>query len=203
VRLPFVGSDHTDQPAEALKLPLQSTGPQPARLLLVLERSETEPEAAAVATWLARGMGAEVVVVAAVERDPRWSLSIFDQDNLDAVRRNVESMVEHLVSEGVSASGEVAISGVGEGARAIREVADEVDADLLAVVANRTSWLFILPGSSIAHHLMRTSGRPVLLIPNRPQERPRAHAEQGRGARLEVLRASTDSPRRALSDDAS
>jgi nucleotide-binding universal stress UspA family protein len=101
-----------------------------------------------------------------VERDPRWS-SLYDAE-VSAADASVRAIVERLTQAGVSASSEVAVTLAGRGAGAIDEAADEFDADLL-VIATRTSGLFGLLGSRLARRLIRSSSRPVLLIPNRRQ----------------------------------
>jgi len=116
------------------------------------------------AAWLGKHLRAEMLVVAAVEYRPA-------QDELVAARVEwgrdvVSSTTEHLVDQGVDAAGTVLVARDGLGAAVVDEFADEHEADLVAVASQRSSHLWVFPGSGMAHRLARGGRRPVLVIPD-------------------------------------
>lgn len=133
-------------------------------VVLVIGATEPRPPAMHEVVWLGRHLQAEMVVVAAVEYRP-------PQDELVAARVEwtrdvVSSTAEHLTDQGVDAAGTVLVARDGLGPTVVEEFADEYEADLVAVTSHHPSWLWVLPGSGMAHHLARGGRRPVVVIPD-------------------------------------
>lgn len=133
-------------------------------VVLVVGPSEPRPRAMHSAAWLGRRLKAEMLVVAPVEyRPPRDELVAA---RVAATRCVVAETAEHLANQGVDAAGTVLVVRDGLGPAAVGDFAEEHEADLVAVASRHGSWFWVLPGSGIAHHLMRTARRPVLVIPD-------------------------------------
>jgi nucleotide-binding universal stress UspA family protein len=163
---------------------LGPSSPNRSQVVLFLERAEPSPEALETAVRLGRRLSADVLVAMTVERDVRWDE--LDLLHVRVAEHGVQAVVDQLVAEGVIADGTVIVTRVGAAARAALDLTEELDPDLVAVLARRGSRLRVLPGSRIAHAMQRRSQRPVLVISDRapvkhlPWRRPRR-------ARLEVV----------------
>jgi nucleotide-binding universal stress UspA family protein len=129
---------------------------------------------------------AVATVVVIIERDARW-------DELEVLRarrasEGLESSVVRLRGEGVAADGQLVTTWIGEAGGAAQDLAAELQPELVLVLARRASRLLFLPGSRIAHHLLRTFGGPVVVVPDRRSVRLSRWLKPRRGRpRLAVL----------------
>jgi nucleotide-binding universal stress UspA family protein len=136
-----------------------------ANVVVLLERPEPSPWALRHLAWFARRMGAKLLVAAVVTHGRE--LDELDRVNLEAAENGVRDVTGWLVEQGVAADGHVALAQYGQRAVAASDLADRADADVVIVLARRASWFGVLPGSPLAHQLMRRTRRPVLVIPDR------------------------------------
>lgn len=133
-------------------------------VILVIGSAEPGPRAMHSATWLGRRLGAQMLVVSAVEYPPPHDEWV---DALVATARGaVSATTRRLEREAVKAEGVVVAVPNGEGPAAIDDLADAHEAELVAVTSSRRSWFRVFPGSFLGHHLTRTGHRPVLVIPD-------------------------------------
>lgn len=133
-------------------------------VILVIGSAEPGPRAMHSATWLGRRLGAQMLVVSAVEYPPprdEWVDAL-----VTAARGAVSATTGRLVREAVKAEGVVVAVPNGQGPAAIDDLADAHEAELVAVASARRSWFRVFPGSVMGHQLTRTGHRPVLVIPD-------------------------------------
>lgn len=134
------------------------------RILLAVDDSAQARDAVALAISLAKLSDAEVIVVhvrvhthihgVRISMEPSArSTTVFDS----ALRR--------LRRAGVRSSSQVASGVVGEEARLIEEVADQVDADLIVVGSRGLSLVRAILEGSVSYDLIHRRRRPVLTVP--------------------------------------
>lgn len=140
-------------------------------VILVVGPTEPGTRAMHSATWLGRRLGAEILVVAAVEYPPPRDELV--DARVAAARQVVSATTRRLRREAVRAEGIVVAVRDGLGPATIDNLADGREAELVAVASPRRSWFRVFPGSALGHQLTRTAHRPVLIIPD---QRPGAGA---------------------------
>ncbi len=86
----------------------------------------------------------------------------------DEIRAEIGRMAEKINSEGVETSVENAVVVLGGPAHAIKEIADEVDAEMIVVGTRGHSQVAGLLLGSVAQRLLHIAKRPVVGVP--PQE---------------------------------
>jgi hypothetical protein len=133
-------------------------------VILVVGSTELGPRALYSASWLGRRLGAEMLVVAAVEYSPPHDELV--DALMEAAGRAVSATTTHLVRESVPARGIVVAVPNSQAPAAIDNLADQHETELVAVISRRRSWFRVFPGSPIGHRLTRTGHRPVLVIPD-------------------------------------
>lgn len=138
-------------------------------VVVLLERPAPAPWSLRRVAWLARRLGAELLVAAIVTYGR--ALDDLDEFHLRMAQESVQQVTAQLAELGVRATGEVRLARYGDQALAASDLADRLDADLVVVLARRGSWFGVLPGSPLAHQLMRRRRRPVLVIPDHEQHR--------------------------------
>lgn len=132
------------------------------QVVVFLERIRPASWSLRQLTWFATRLGAELLIAAVVTQD--HALDPLDLYNVRIARRGIREVIERLVEQGVRATGEVSLARHGEEALVASDVADSLDADLVIVLARRGTRFGLLPGSPLAHQLMRRRRRPVLVI---------------------------------------
>lgn len=142
----------------------EGDGPQRGRphVVVLLERPAPAPWSLRQVAWFGRRLGAELLVGAVVTHGR--GLDELDTVHLHLAQESVQRVTADLAGQGLPASGEVRLAHYGEGALAASDLADRVDADVVIVLARRGSWFGVLPGSPLAHQLMRRRRRPILVI---------------------------------------
>jgi nucleotide-binding universal stress UspA family protein len=143
---------------------LGSDGPRSSRsqLLVILERPNPGPWSLRKVAWVARRLGAEVLIGAIVTYDR--SLNDFDGFKVGMAQEDVQDVTARLVEQGVRATAEVRLTPHGDQGRSASDLADGLDPDLVIVLARRGSCFRLFPGSPVAHHLMRQGRWPILVI---------------------------------------
>jgi len=147
----------------------RASGARWRRILLAVEPSGPSASALDMARALALPLQAEVLMVCAIELHPRY-------DGLRADRsepaRQIDEAVSTLGRAGLAARGEVLVTLVGEGARAIAETATTFGAELVIVASRRAPLLVRALGASFAQRMARVCAVPVLLLPDEPAHQP-------------------------------
>lgn len=133
-------------------------------VLAVVERPRSGHPSLGQVAWMCRRLQASAILATIVEREVRW-------DELDLLRirdagRGLDAILGELTSAGVPSVGQLVVARIGEASPAALDLAVEYDPDLVVVLAERASRLRFLPGSRIAHQLVRRSGRPVVVVAN-------------------------------------
>lgn len=133
-------------------------------VVLVIGSSEPGARAIYSAAWLGRRLGAEMLVVAVVEYLP-------PRDELVAAwvasaRRAASATAARLVRKGIAARGVVVAAQQGEGPPTVDDLAEQQEAELVAVTSRRRSWFWVSSGSAVARYLTRAGRTPVLVIPD-------------------------------------
>jgi nucleotide-binding universal stress UspA family protein len=83
----------------------------------------------------------------------------------DTIRKRVHDQVEELKADGIDASVETSVSVLGGPAKAIVEIADKVDADLIIVGTRGHAPLAGLVLGSVTQRLLHIAHRPVMAVP--------------------------------------
>lgn len=138
-------------------------------VVVLLERPDPAPWSLRQVARLAGRLSAELLVTAVFPH--HGSLDEVDRVNLRIVRDGVRCVTSSLLEQDVQASGEVSLAHYGDQASVASDIADRLDADLVIVLARHGSWFGVLPGSPLAHDLMRRHRRPVLVIPDHERRR--------------------------------
>jgi nucleotide-binding universal stress UspA family protein len=151
----------------------QTGGDRPERsrpnVIVLLERPDPSPWSLRQVAGLARRLGAELLVAAVAIYDHR--LDELDRVNLQIARDGVRGATSRLVGLGARAAGMVRLAAYGDQALSASDLADQLDADLVIVLARHRSRFRLFPGSPLAHQLMRRGRRPVVVIPDHEQRR--------------------------------
>ena len=179
----FSRGDASNEPPGALAVAPGPAARQIRRIMVAFEPPDPPAQALAMATELALRLGAELLLACAIEWHPRYG----GAEGAEAVRRNVRVAGNRLRKGGIAATGEVAITLVGEGARVLAQDAVESEADLMIVAARRSSRFLSALGMGFAQRLIRASRVPVLLLPGSSARRMTNRMRRGWPAQLEVL----------------
>lgn len=133
---------------------------------VILVIGSTVPGARAMhsATWLGRRLGAEMLVVAAIEYAPPRDELV--EARMALARRVVSATTGRLARGAVKAEGIVVAVRDGAAPATIDDLADQHEAELVAVTSSRRSWLWLFGGSALGHRLVRAGRRAVLVIPD-------------------------------------
>ena len=137
------------------------------RILLAVDGSEPSRRARDTAAGLAKGLGAEVIVLHGQEREmvpsPR-AMGPFDLETTQEARALVEELVRGLKDADVNARGVVMGVIHGHVPRMIDEVAKREGADLIVLGTRGLSdWGGMFLGS-VAHRVLHISDLPVLAV---------------------------------------
>jgi nucleotide-binding universal stress UspA family protein len=136
-------------------------------IVLGLDGSDASEAAVPVAAELARLATAEIVVVHVEERiAARGGVepAHLDQDELTA---RIEATANELRAAGGDVRVEIAVDLIGGPARAIAEVATQVQADIVVVGSRGHSGLAGVLLGSVAQKLLHLAPCPVLVVPAR------------------------------------
>lgn len=133
-------------------------------VILVIGSIEPGPRATQSAAWLGRRLRAEMLVVAVVEYSPPRDELV--EAWIASARRAAAATAGRLMRQGVTARGTVVIAPDGEGPAAVDDLAEQQEAELVAVTSRRRSWFWVSPGSAVARYLTRAGRTPVLVIPD-------------------------------------
>jgi nucleotide-binding universal stress UspA family protein len=134
-------------------------------VVLGLDGSDFSDRAIPVATELAQKDGGRIEVVHVRELMVGRAGGYPVNPNEDELETKVRQQVEQLNSAGVKTKLHL-ITTAGQGpARAIADVADEVDADLIAVGTRGHAPVAGLLLGSVTQRLLHISSRPVLAVP--------------------------------------
>ena len=133
-------------------------------VILVIGSIEPGARATYSAAWLGRRLGAELLVVAMVEYLPPRDELV--EAWVASARRVVRATAGCLVRHGVAARGVVIVAKEGEGPALVDDLAEQHEAELVAVTSRRRSRLGVFPGSAVARYLTRAGRTPVLVIPD-------------------------------------
>lgn len=133
-------------------------------VILVIGSTVPGPRAMHSATWLGRRLGAEMLVVAAIEYAPPRDELV--DARVALARRAVSGTTARLARGAVKADGIVVTVRDGEAPATIDDLADQHEAELVAVTSSRRSWLWLFAGSALGYRLIRAGRRAVLVIPD-------------------------------------
>jgi nucleotide-binding universal stress UspA family protein len=138
--------------------------------------SPSARNALSVAKGLARDLDAKLVIIY-VQELPLAGLSMFI-DSDEAALAALHRTVEQIRDEGIEVSLMSARATIGAVARTVIKLAEEADADLIVVGSRGHGPVATLMLGSVASRLLKTSTRPVLMVPSRqqPKESPAADA---------------------------
>lgn len=137
-------------------------------IVLGMDGSEGAQRAIPVAVELARQGGARLVMAHVDERIAAKGDMPSVRVDEDEIRAEIGRMAEKINSEGVETSVENAVVVLGGPAHAIKEIADEVDAEMIVVGTRGHSQVAGLLLGSVAQRLLHIAKRPVVGVP--PQE---------------------------------
>ncbi|HXY45372.1 MAG TPA: universal stress protein [Acidimicrobiales bacterium] len=143
------------------------------RVLVAVDRFDTQHTAVKLAISLAREHGAEVHVVHVNERQI-FGRAAFELETPEEGRQLVEEAVSEIRREGLQADGRVVRGLVGQIAAVIIAEASNVGADEIIIGAKRSDSLF---GRRTRERLLRHSSLPVVVAP-RSSERPATPAHR-------------------------
>lgn len=138
------------------------------RILLAVDGSEGSRRAHEVAGGLAKGLGAEIIVLHGQEREapaaPR-TMGSFELEATEDARKLADDIVRDLKDEGVGARSVVMGVIHGHVPRLIDDVAKKEGVDLIVMGTRGLSdWGGLLLGSN-AHRVLHISQLPVLAVP--------------------------------------
>ncbi|MFZ0172382.1 MAG: universal stress protein [Acidimicrobiales bacterium] len=139
------------------------------RVLVAVDRFDTQGSAAKLGAALAREHDAEVRVVHVTERQVSGRAR-FELETPEEARQLVEDAVSEIKRQGVEASGHVVRAILGHAAQAILAEAANFGADEIVIGAKRSGSIF---GRRTRERLFRHSSLPVVVAP-RPSEQLRA-----------------------------
>jgi nucleotide-binding universal stress UspA family protein len=157
-------SAYTDIPEYVLALFGQASA-EMRHLVLVHEAGRRPLHVDRLTAKLARLLGADVLVVSAVEI--HLHCNVHCNHHPEANCRLVEETVEGLRTAGVHARGEVHTALAGRAWKVIRDVVSEARGDLVIVAEAAAPRVLKMLGLTTAQRLARLSKVPVLIIPAR------------------------------------
>ena len=134
-------------------------------IVLALDGSERAEKATPVAVELARKYGAKLVIAHVDERIAAKGDMPPVHPNEAAIREEIKRKAKALSADGIDASVEFATIALGGPGKAIAEIADGVDADLIVAGTRGHSSLAGLVVGSVTHRLLHIAKRPVLAVP--------------------------------------
>jgi nucleotide-binding universal stress UspA family protein len=135
-------------------------------IVLATDGSEGAEKAGQVALELARENGAKLVFAHVDERIAAKGDMPPVHPNEEKIQAEIKAKAEALSADGVETSIEWESVALGGPGRAIVEIADRVDADLIVTGTRGHSSLAGILLGSVAHKLMHISKRPVLAVPS-------------------------------------
>lgn len=137
----------------------------PGRILLAVDDSKNAHKAADVVERFAKDIDADVTVLHLQEIAlGSWGRLRVDEPAGDEFARDV---AQRLNDAGVHATSVTREAYLREIAQGIIQVADDVDADFIAVGSRGLSDVGALAFGSVSHKLLHLSHRPVLVVPDR------------------------------------
>ena len=134
-------------------------------IVLGMDGSEGALRAAPVAVELARQGGARLVMAHVDERIATKGDMPSIRVDEDEIRAEIARMAEQVTADGVDASVENAVVVLGGPAHAIKEIADEVDAEMIVVGTRGHSPVAGLLLGSVTERLLHIAKRPVVGVP--------------------------------------
>jgi nucleotide-binding universal stress UspA family protein len=137
------------------------------RVLVAVDRFDTQSSAVNLAAALATEHGAQIFVVHVREHE-HFGRASFDLETPDEANYVLDAAVSDLRRKGVEASGRVVRALVGQTAAAILLEAANVGADEIVIGSKRSGSLF---GRRTRERLLRRSTLPILVAP-RPGGQP-------------------------------
>lgn len=124
-----------------------------------------------VAKRLVRDIGGKLLIL--YVRELPVGQAVILPDGNDPVPAALRHTAEELRDDGIDAT-VVSCKATGSGAaRAVVNLAEEADADVIVVGGERRGPLNDLVFGNVASRLLRTASRPVLLVPFAPRSTPR------------------------------
>lgn len=137
----------------------------PGRILLAVDDSRYAPKTADIVERLARQTDAEVTVLHVHEIAlGEWGRIQLDSPSGDESARTIAG---RLTDAGLHATVMTRESAPRSVAQEILAVADQIDADVIAVGSRGMTDLGSLAFGSVSHKLLHLSRRPVLVVPAR------------------------------------
>lgn len=134
------------------------------RILLAVDDSAQARDAVTLVISLAKLSAAEVVVVHVRVHTHIHGVRV-SMEPSERSRTVLDSALRRLRRAGVRSFSRVASGVVGEEARLIEEVADQVDADLIVVGSRGLSLVRAILEGSVSYDLIHRRRRPVLTVP--------------------------------------
>lgn len=134
------------------------------RILLAIDDSAEARDAVALSIGLARLSGAEVIVVHVRVHTHIHGVRV-SMEPANRSRIALHSAVRRLKRAGVKVVTRVASGVVGDEARLIGEVAEQVDADVIVVGSRGLSLVRAIFEGSVSYDLIHRGRRPVLAVP--------------------------------------
>lgn len=135
------------------------------KIVLAIDGSVHSERAIGVVASMAPKLGAEVVVLHCHEREVVGRAGLVDFETPDQITALTDKAVTRLRDAGVRAEARVEVVHFGRVAESIVSVANEVEADVIAMGTRGESDLEALLVGGIAHKVIHLSKRPVLVVP--------------------------------------
>ena len=135
-----------------------------SRILLAIDDSAQARDAVTLVTSLAKLSDAEVIVVHVRVHTHIHGVRI-SMEPSERSRTVLDAAMRRLKRAGVRAVSRVASGVVGEEARLIGDVAEQVDADLIVVGSRGLSLVRAILEGSVSYDLIHLRRRPVLTVP--------------------------------------
>jgi nucleotide-binding universal stress UspA family protein len=134
-------------------------------IVLGIDGSEGAKRAVPVAVELARQGGARLLMAHVDERIATKGDMPSIRVDEDEIRAEIGRMAEKITSEGVDTTVENAVVVLGGPAHAIKEIADDVDAEMIVVGTRGHSPVAGLILGSVTERLLHIAKRPVVGVP--------------------------------------
>ena len=135
-------------------------------IVLALDGSQGARRAIPFAVGLARESKSRIVIVHIDERMGTRDRAPIDVEE-EGIRAEIQTLVKDLAAEGIEARIEIGemISRTGEIARAITDIAEKSDADLIVTGTRGRSEIAGLLVGSVVQRLLHIAKQPVLAVP--------------------------------------